>query len=104
MSTEVYLRRRIEPSFLLTGTRFAVVGERLIKLVEESKRLEAGAAEKIEQAARLMSGDRAKKGLTLIASSIRKTIETNDLMREQMLLASDEQIKNQRFSMRSLWT
>ena len=40
---------------------FRSSGERLIKLVEESTRLNARAAEKIEQAADLMSDDKTKK-------------------------------------------
>jgi hypothetical protein len=75
---------------------FRSSGERLIKLVEESTRLNARAAEKIEQAADLMSDDKTKKGLTLVAASVRKNIEVNDLMKEQMLLASDGEIKDQK--------
>ena len=71
-------------------------GERLVRLINESTRLNAGAAEKFEQAAGLISGDKEKRGLTMVAAAIRKTIEMNSLMKEQMALASDEQIKDEK--------
>ena len=71
-------------------------GESLMRLLDESSRLNAEAAEKFEQAAGLVSADKEKKGLTLFATSIRKTIEINSLMKDQMLLASDGEIKDQK--------
>lgn len=41
-----------------------------MRLLDESSRLNAGAAEKIEQAAGLVSGAKEKKGLTVLAASI----------------------------------
>ena len=67
-----------------------------MRLLNESTRLNAGAAEKIEQAAGFMSGAKEKKGLTVFAASIRRNIEINNLMKEQMLLASDVEIKDQK--------
>ena len=71
-------------------------GENLIRHLNESTRLNAEAAEKLEQAAGLVTGDKEKKGLTAFAASIRKTVEINSLMKDQMLLASDVEIKDQK--------
>ena len=71
-------------------------GESLVRLINESTRLNTGAAEKFEQAAGLISGDKEKRGLNSVASSLRKNIEINALMKEQMVLASDEGIKDQK--------
>ena len=71
-------------------------GESLVKFFNESTRLNAGAAEKFEQAAGLVRADKEKKGLTMFAASIRTNIEINSLFKEQMLLASDGQIKDEK--------
>ena len=49
-------------------------GESLVRLINESTRLNAGAAEKFDQAAALISGDKEKRGLTMVAAAIRKTL------------------------------
>lgn len=71
-------------------------GENMMRLLNESTKLNAEAAEKFEQAAGLVTGGNEKKGLDAFAASIRKNMEINSLFKEQMLLASDAEIKDQK--------
>ena len=75
---------------------FRSSGERLVRLLNESSKLNEEAAGKMDQAARLVSSDNEKKGLTVLTASIRKSIEINNLFKEQALLASDLGIKDQK--------
>lgn len=70
-------------------------GDRLIRCAEKSSILNEIAAEKFDQAAGLVTEDKAKKGLNLFAATLRENVEINNLMKEQMLLAADEEIKDQ---------
>lgn len=71
-------------------------GERLVRFLNESSKLNEVAAEKMDQAARLVSSDKEKKGLTALTASIRKTIEINNLIKDQTLLASNVEIKDEK--------
>ena len=67
--------------------------ERVIKLLDESSRLANAAADNYDQASRLMSNEKGK-GMALLASSIRKETEVNELFKAQMRLASDQEIQD----------
>jgi hypothetical protein len=67
--------------------------ERVIMLLDESSRLTSAAADNYDQASSLMSSDKGR-GMALLASSIRKETEVNELFKAQMRLASDQEIQN----------
>ena len=64
----------------------------IIKLVDESSRLNNIAAVKYEEAARLSDYDERHKGMTSFASAFRKTVEMNDLIKSQMQMVSDQRV------------
>lgn len=64
--------------------------EQIIKLVDESSRLNNSAADKYEQAASLSSNEQQRKGLRLFVSAFRKTVEANEMIKSQMQSVSDE--------------
>jgi len=70
--------------------------ERLITLLDQSSRLGTEAAEKYEQATGLASNDEERRGMALIASSVRKDVEVSQLLKSQMRLTSDEQINDEK--------
>jgi hypothetical protein len=70
-------------------------GDRLIPLLDESSRLSNAAAEKYEQARELFGKEQERRGMALYASSLRKYAEINELLKAQMRLASDEEIKEE---------
>ena len=63
-----------------------------LPLLDECLRLENEAAEKFEESSRLWSKEQQRKGVALIAASYRKSIEIEQLFKEQALLASDPTI------------
>ena len=74
----------------------------ITKLLDESSSLNRRAADKYEQAARLLSRDQRRRGLTSIASALRKSAEVNVIFKSLMQIVSDEtvveqKIFNQRF-------
>lgn len=71
-------------------------GEKVTKLLDESAKLSVRGAEKFEQAAALVSERRAKQGMALFASALRKEVEIADLFKQQLRLASDHEIKDQK--------
>lgn len=68
--------------------------EKIIPLVDESSRLGKEAAEKYEEASRLMSAHQEKKGTALIAASLRKDVEIGELFKAQAQLVSDSTIND----------
>ena len=68
----------------------------IIKFLDESTRLNNTAAEKYEQAAALINNARQRSGMTKIASSFRKTVEANELIKSQMQMVSDETIVDEK--------
>ena len=64
--------------------------EKIIKLLDESCRLNNSAADKYEHAAKLVGTDEERKGLLSFASAFRKTVEANELIKAQMQMVSDE--------------
>lgn len=70
--------------------------EKVIPLVDESSQLGKEAAEKCEEAGRLMSTDRDKKGFALICASMRNDVELGELFKAQAQLVSDNTIKDAR--------
>ena len=68
--------------------------QKILPLIEESSRLGNVAAEKYEEASRLMTRDQDRKGLSLIASSFKKDAEIIQLLKSQAELASDTTIND----------
>jgi len=71
-------------------------GEQVIKLLDESAKLSVRGAEKFEQAAALVSEERAKQGMAMFASTLRRDVEITDLFKQQLRLASNQEIKDQK--------
>lgn len=80
--------------FPLNRDRLISRVEKIIPLVDESSRLGKEAAEKYEEASRLMSADQEKKGTALIAASLRKDVEIGELFKAQAQLVSDNTIND----------
>ena len=70
--------------------------QKIIPRIDESLRLGNEAAEKYEEASRLMSKNQHRKGLALFASSERLNVEIEQLLKAQAQLASDETITDQK--------
>lgn len=66
--------------------------QKILPLMDESLRLANEATEKFEQASPLMAKEEHRKGVALIAASFRKSIEIEQLLKEQALLPSDPTI------------
>lgn len=64
--------------------------ETIIKLLDESSRLNNTAADKYEQAVKFTGAEQERKGLLSFASAFRKTAEANELIKAQMQMVSDE--------------
>lgn len=64
--------------------------EKIIKLLDESSRLNNTAADKYEQATKFAASDQERQGLLSFASAFRKTVEANELIKAQMQMVSDE--------------
>jgi hypothetical protein len=69
---------------------------RIIPILDESSGLCRQMADKYEEASKLSSKDNERKGVAAVAASIRNNVETNELFKSQMLLVSDEQIKDEK--------
>lgn len=67
-------------------------GEKIIPVIDESARLANEAADKYEEASRLVSTDREKKAFALFAASSRKEAETSQFGKALVQLASDRTI------------
>lgn len=68
--------------------------EKITPLVDESSRLGKEAAAKYEEASRLMSTDQDRKGMALIATSLRTDVENYELFKAQAQLVSDSTIND----------
>jgi len=68
----------------------------IIEFLDESTRLNNTAAEKYEHAAALSNNPQQRSGMTSIASSFRKTVEANGLIKAQMQMVSDESIVDEK--------
>lgn len=64
----------------------------IIKLLDESSRLNNNAAVKYEQAAELSGYDDRQRGMTSFASGFRTTVEMNELVKLQMQRVSDQRL------------
>lgn len=64
--------------------------EKIIKLLDESSRLNNTAADKYEQAVKFAGTEQEQKGLLSFASAFRKTVEANELIKAQMQMVADE--------------
>src|SRR2546423_3439951 len=70
--------------------------DRVITLLNESSRLANEAADKYDQASQLVNGEKETKARALFASSFRKEVEVNDLLKAQMHLVSDGEVRDAR--------
>ena len=73
-----------------------VHAENIIKLLGQSAALRSEAAGKYEEASRLLSDSKEKEVSTLFASSFRKDVEANELLKEQVGLVHNHEIKDQK--------
>ncbi len=80
--------------FPLNRDRLISRVEKVIPLIGESSRVGKEAAEKYEEASRLMSTDQEKKGTALIAASVRNDVEMGELFKAQAQLVSDSTIND----------
>lgn len=69
-------------------------GEKIIPVIDESARLANEAADKYEEASRLVSTDREKRAFALFAASSRKEVETAQFGKALVQLASDRTIND----------
>lgn len=67
----------------------------ITKLLDESSSLNRSAADKYEQAARLLSREQRRRGLISIASALRKSAEVNEIFKSLMQIVSDETVVEQ---------
>jgi ribosomal protein S19E (S16A) len=68
----------------------------IIKLVDESSRLNNSAAARYEEAARISGSDQRQRGMISFASGLRKTVEMNELIKSQMQMVSDERVADEK--------
>ena len=68
----------------------------IAKLLDESSSLNRRAADKYEEAARLLSRDQRGRGLTSIAAALRKSAEVNEIFKSLMQIVSDETVVEQK--------
>lgn len=70
--------------------------DELTKLLNESSRLGQAAAEKLDQASGLTDNENDRKLMTQVATSLRKDLEVDDLLRSQLRLVHDEEIRDEK--------
>ena len=73
-----------------------VHAENIIKLLGQSAALLSEAAGKYEEASRLLADGKEKQFSTLLASSFRKDVEATELLKEQVGLVNNDEIKDQK--------
>ena len=66
--------------------------QKILPLMDESSRLGTEAAEKYEEASRLMTKDQERRAFAIIAASLKKDVEIEQLFKAQAQLASDRTI------------
>ena len=71
---------------------FRTHAAQIINLVDESSSLNNSAADKYEQAAALSSNEQQRRGMQSFASSFRKSVEANGIVKSQMQMVSDETV------------
>lgn len=71
---------------------FRTHAAQIINLVDESSSLNNSAADKYEQAAALSSNEQERRGMQSFASSFRKSVEANGIVKSQMQMVSDETV------------
>lgn len=70
--------------------------EKIIAILDESSSVDRRTAAKFEEAGQLYSKDGDRRAATLIATSLRRNIEVNELIKAQVRLVSDETIKDEK--------
>jgi hypothetical protein len=75
---------------------FRTHAAQIIKLIDESSRLNNRAAARYEDAARISGSDQRQRGMVLFSSGCRKTVEMNELVKSQMQMVSDERVADEK--------
>ena len=70
--------------------------EKVIKSLDEQQRLSKEAIQQYEQAQGMLSDAQQRKGMGLIISSLKKSLQSDDLFKSQMQLVSDESIVDEK--------
>ncbi len=70
--------------------------EKIMNLLDQSSGLTRRVAEKYEQASALSDNDAERRGVALIATSLKETVVAHQLYKSQMRLVSDEKITDQK--------
>ena len=68
------------------------VADKLMPMFEQSSALNRMAAEKYDEAGKLLDGADEKRGVQLFADSLRKSVEIGQLMKSQLKLFGDQSI------------
>lgn len=63
--------------------------DKIVKILEEETRLTNEAIPQYEQAIELLTDEQKRKGVSLLVSSLRKTLESYEFVKSQMQLVSD---------------
>ena len=80
--------------------------DKIITIIDKCSRLDRTMIEKYEEASALSTKEQDRRGISLIAAALRKDLEINELLKSQLQLVSDEQIKDEKTlteKMRSAW-
>jgi hypothetical protein len=68
--------------------------EKITTILDECSRMDHTMIQKYEEASALSTKDQDRKGISSLAAAIRKDLEVTELVKSQMRLVSDEQIKD----------
>ena len=68
------------------------VADKLMPMFEQSSALNRMAAEKYDQAGKLLDGADEKRGVALFADALRKSVDIGQLMKSQLKLFGDQSI------------
>ncbi len=68
--------------------------DKIVAILDEGSSVDRRMAEKYEEASLLYSKEPDRRAATLIATALRKNLEINELLKAQMRLVSDEEIKD----------
>lgn len=80
--------------FPANRTALRTSADKILKILDEETRLVNDAIQQYEQAVAWISDERQRKGISLLVSSMRKTLEGYEFVKSQMRLVTDESIVN----------
>jgi hypothetical protein len=66
--------------------------DKVVKALDDSSRLSNQALEKYEQAIELITDEQQRRGTTLLVEALKTSQRTNDLLKSQMALVSDDKL------------